>query len=350
MDNPNNFQEINSLFEACENEQVEIVKELLKQGADPNFQNEHGQTALHVCNEIETIQILLSYGANPNITDCNGDTPLHHASITVRVDKMRQLLNQGADPNALNNTKSTALHIVMCNYTKNDKHLVLDAIKLLIEFHAEIDIQNKSGETPLYLGLKAKPANEQKLEIIHELLKLGANPNVKTYYGTTSLREIVLTLQNIDLLSLMILYGARVDIAQPNGVTLLHQAATKLNTEMIRKLLENGANPNALTRLNFSPLCSVFTEFSEDEKPIVEAIDELVKHGADINFQDSDRWTALHYAISVNYRAVANVLLRLGSNQNIRDKYGNSAIEMALEIKCRPMYFAKNLFYNIQNL
>lgn len=148
----------------------------------------------------------------------------------------------------------------------------------------------------------------------------------------------------------MILYGARVDFAQPNGVTLLHQAATKLNTEMIRKLLENGANPNALTRCNFSPLCSVFTEFCEDEKTIVEAIEELVKHGANINFQDSDHWTALYNAVSLNYRAVANVLLRLGSNQNIRDRYGKSAIEMAIEIKCRPMHFAKNLFCNIQNL
>lgn len=46
MDNTNNFQQNKSLFEAFENEQVEIVKELLKQGADPNLQNEHGQTAL----------------------------------------------------------------------------------------------------------------------------------------------------------------------------------------------------------------------------------------------------------------------------------------------------------------
>ena len=175
----------NLLFKACEEGQVETVRELLKQGANPNIHGEEKfqHAPLHISKNSEITQLLISYGADVNITDNYGNTPLHLASIChyFNLEQMTQLLNKGANPNALNRSKYAALHFVLSFYhvtiSQTSKELVLEAIRLLMNFHAEIDIQNVLGESPLYNGITTVPANEQKPEIIHELLKLGANPN-----------------------------------------------------------------------------------------------------------------------------------------------------------------------------
>ena len=337
------------LFKACEEGQVETVGELLNQGVNPNIQNEeNGKAPLHISKNSEVTQLLMSYGADVNITDHNGNTPLHLASFgrTFNLEKMTQLLNQGANTNALNNCECTALHLVMFAFHFTIKHsskdLILEAIKLLVKFNAEIDIQNFRGESPLYLGVTTVPANEQKPEIIHELLKLGANPNLKNNSRKNPLRQVIVQLQNIDILSLMILYGAKIDYVQTNGVTLLHLAASNLNIEIMQKLLENGAQPNALDNKKRSPLHSVFQMVSKDEKSIVEAIEELVKNGGNINAQDENGKTPIHHAIELDHYTVTKALLKLGSDPRVRDETSKTALEMAL-INCHKMNFVKNL-------
>ena len=340
----------NLLFKACEEGQVETVRELLNQGVSPNIQNEeNGRAPLHISKNSEVTQLLMSYGADLNITDYHGNTPLHLTSFcsSHNLVRMIQLLNQGANPNALNNSKITTLHLLMCSYHWN-KCLVLEAINLLIKFHAEIDIQNELGESPLYFGVKSVPANKQTTEIIHELLKLGANPNLKTIYETTPFWEVIFRLEDINLMSLMISYGAKIDYAPSDGVTLLHLAASNLNIEIMRKLLENGADPNALDEKKQSPLHSVFQMENEDEKSeksIVGAIEELVKHGANINVQDEKGKTPLHSAIELNGHTITKALSNLGSDPNIRDKNGKTALEMALA-NGHKMNCTKSLFFS----
>ena len=149
----------NLLFKACEEGQVETVRELLKQGANPNIHGEEKfqRAPLHISKNSEITQPLISYRADVNITDRNGNTPLHSAVTCkmINLEKITQLLNQGANPNALNCANCTALHLVLFFYHRAinyaSKDLVLEAIKLLVKFNAEIDIQNIWGESPLYL-------------------------------------------------------------------------------------------------------------------------------------------------------------------------------------------------------
>ena len=337
------------LFKACEEGQVDTVRELLNQGVSPNIQNEEkGKVPLHISKNSEVTQLLMSYGANLNITDHNGNTPLHLASFgrKFNLEKMTQLLSQGANPNALNRGECTALHLVMFAYhftiNHSSKELVLEAIKLLVKFNAEIDVQNMWGHSPLHLGITTVPANKQKPEIIHELLKLGANPNLKTISGNNPFQQVIFKLQDIDIMSLMILYGARIDYVQTNGETLLHLAVSNLNIDIMRKLLENGAEPNALDNEKCSPLHSVFQMESKDEKSTVEAIEELVKYGASINVQNENGKTPLHCAIELDNYTVTKALLKLGSDPKVRDETSKTALEMAL-VNGHKMNFVKNL-------
>lgn len=91
----------------------EIVKYLLAHGADVNYANQKGETALLVSSygdgKADVMKALLDGGANPNHADREGATPLIVAAAFGRVDLMEPLVAKGAIIDATNIFGRTAL-------------------------------------------------------------------------------------------------------------------------------------------------------------------------------------------------------------------------------------------------
>ena len=71
-----------ALYYAAYDNRVEIIKVLLKSGADPNIKCESGNTALHIAfkrDHKEAIGILLYYKADPTAPNAESKTPLFYA-------------------------------------------------------------------------------------------------------------------------------------------------------------------------------------------------------------------------------------------------------------------------------
>ncbi|KAL3056540.1 hypothetical protein OYC64_019095 [Pagothenia borchgrevinki] len=84
---------------------VEAVKELLEQGADPNLKDNAGWTPLHeACNlgHLPVVEVLVSGGALLNTPGYKNDSPLHDAVRNRRPAIVKLLLQQGASQNVLN--------------------------------------------------------------------------------------------------------------------------------------------------------------------------------------------------------------------------------------------------------
>ncbi len=83
-------------------DRLEIVKEFLDSGAvDVNVQDISGWTALMSASEyghLEVVKELLRRGANVNAQSDFGFTPLILASENNFIDVVKELLKQGADP------------------------------------------------------------------------------------------------------------------------------------------------------------------------------------------------------------------------------------------------------------
>ena len=60
-------------------------------------------------NDLEEVQRLLQQGADPNAVDEDGDPLLMYAALFSSVDCMKLLIEKGSDPNAKNNFNETAL-------------------------------------------------------------------------------------------------------------------------------------------------------------------------------------------------------------------------------------------------
>jgi len=106
----------------------ELVRELIRAGADIHARNRFGDEPLHAAAvgnpsshrwnpaaQAATIVCLIEAGADPNTADKRGVTPLHKAVRTRCALAVRALLEHGADPLRKNKSGSTAMVLATHN-------------------------------------------------------------------------------------------------------------------------------------------------------------------------------------------------------------------------------------------
>lgn len=113
-----------------------------------------------------------------------GDTALHLAAAGYRTEMIRLLLKAGADPNAMkNHRQSGPLHYAADGCISSpewDAKKQVKAIQCLIEAGAKINAQDKNGASPLHRAVRTRCA-----EAVRFLLQAGSNPTLKNKPGST---------------------------------------------------------------------------------------------------------------------------------------------------------------------
>ncbi|TBU44049.1 hypothetical protein BD309DRAFT_863131 [Dichomitus squalens] len=98
-----------------------------------------------------TLRYLLEHGAPPDVPDIVGYTALHHVCMAhSRPDLARILLEHGADPNSQDKFGSVPL---MGAFQNNS----VEAVEVLMEFGAKLDIEDADGCTPDEFYIKCGP-------------------------------------------------------------------------------------------------------------------------------------------------------------------------------------------------
>ncbi|MDB4766140.1 ankyrin repeat domain-containing protein [bacterium] len=93
-------------------EHYDVVTFLVDRGANINAKNDEGIAPLHIAAWPKMVEMLVSHGADVNIRNKTGATPLMiHAREPDRYDVLRALLRAGADPTLSDDDGRTALEI-----------------------------------------------------------------------------------------------------------------------------------------------------------------------------------------------------------------------------------------------
>ena len=124
---------------------------------------------------------LLREGINPNAQDKQGDTPLHLTccSGSALAPEIAKALMKYANPNVVNHMQETPLHkAIYCG------HLALT--KVLLEFKANVDAQEKFGKTPLHLAIHGGHFKLAKL-----LCNNSSNLNLQDVDGKSPLHVLI---------------------------------------------------------------------------------------------------------------------------------------------------------------
>ena len=134
-----------SIIDASRNNDINRVRQLLQEGADPNIQDNYGLTALFIASKrnINIVELLLNNHADPNIQSIDGFTALMIASSDNRyINIVELLLHRGANINIQDNAGKTAL-IVASHFGH------IEIVELLLDSGANPDIRNRNGHTAL---------------------------------------------------------------------------------------------------------------------------------------------------------------------------------------------------------
>lgn len=115
---------------------------------------------------------------------------------------------------------------------------------------------------------------------------------------------------------------------QFHGKTALHLAAKFSKKEMVKLLLDLGADMEQLDRNHNTVLHWVSNSFQKGSAVMV---DLLVKRGADVNAKNREGAISLHYAAHYSASSVVKELIKHGANVHCKDISGRSVLHYAVE-------------------
>ena len=432
----------------------EVVRTLLKQSVDVNAPEVDGTTALHWSvrdNDLETTRLLLGAGARANQANRYGVTPLSLAALGGNAAVMDALIKAGADPAssvsngqtmimiASRNGNTDAMNVLLARHVDvNAREQVLGetaliwaaaenhaaAIALLAKNGADVNARSnplkfplakygdgksarftvlpRGGWTPvMYAARQGAAAAARALaeagadlnltdpdgssalvlaiinahyDLAATLVENGANPNIADTSGMAALYAAVDmntldetpgrpapkpagTLGASDLVRLLLERGAdpnarltaplieRVhnngDAALGAGATPLMRAAKKGDVALMRMLLDHGADVNAAMKNGGTTLMfvsgrgglgrfGVYDPKRATDAEFLEGAKLCVQHGANVNAVDEAGQTAMHSAAVQRSEAFIEFLADSGARLDVKDRQGRLPLDLAL--------------------
>lgn len=245
-----------------------------------------GMTAIHYAarqGHADVVELLVKAGAAVNPREANDITPLLMAISNNNMQAARYLLAHGGDVNAADwygrsplweavNVRNLYVH--NATFKNNiDRAPVLDMIKALLDAGADVNARTRetppfrnhlleitgslewvdfTGQTPFLTAALAGDVTVMKL-----LLARGADPKIGTFQGTSALMAaagvnwvVAQTYtegpaQLLEAVKLCHSLGMDVNQANSMGITALHGAANRGSDDIIRFLVDKGADLTA---------------------------------------------------------------------------------------------------------
>jgi ankyrin repeat protein len=368
-----------ALHWAAERDDLDMADQLIRAGARVTARTREGVTPLQLAatnGSAAMIDRLLKAGADANASlSAGGDTALMMAARTGKTDAIRVLVEAGGNVNA----KETWGGTTALMWAVSEGHA--DAARLLIGAGADVNARSNyvaaangrgfEGRTPVanrtdpkaeefasgWLTPLTLAAREGDVEMARILVNAGADVNAAAGDGKTALALAIFN-GNYEVASFLVDSKADVNKADAQRFTPLFWVVDRRNMEtapnfpwmvtadpmpLIRKLLDAGANPNALVnntpraRMREGSPRIVFATalmraaFAGD----LELVKLLLDRGADPKIISRDSETMLSAAAGLAFihgyhrgkspeerLQVVKLFVELGNDVNWHDDYG----------------------------
>uniref|UniRef100_A0A674NN56 Protein phosphatase 1 regulatory subunit n=1 Tax=Takifugu rubripes TaxID=31033 RepID=A0A674NN56_TAKRU len=239
---------------ACSSGDTEEVLRMLDHGADINYANVDGLTALHqacIDDNVDMVTFLVEHGASIDQPDNEGWLPLHAASSCGYLDIAAYLISQGANVGGVNSEGETPLDIAE-------------------EEAMEELLQNEINRQGVDIEAARKEEERVMLRDARQWLNSGQIQDIRhAKSGGTSL-HVAAAKGYVEVLKLLIQAGYDVNIKDYDGWTPLHAAAHWGKEEACRVLVENLCDMDLINKMGQ-------TAFDVADEDVLGYLEELQK-------------------------------------------------------------------------
>jgi ankyrin repeat protein len=380
---------VTALALAATNGNARLIDVLLKAGANPNESSPEGETVLMIASRTgssSAVKVLLEAGASVNAAESwRGETALMWAAAENHAEVVSLLIVHGAETDAPSRTLkfpnvryNLATHATLPAPQGGFTALMfaarqgaLEASRALADAGANLNLQDPDGTPALTVAIVNGHHDVARL-----LLERGADANVADSVGMTplyaavelhttemyperkALRPSFGPFSTLDLIKLLLVkkaapdkplsavtlrWGRRRgpgDAALAAGATPLMRAARFADVDVMRALLDAGADP-ALTQKDQTSVLMLAAGAGwrtgetilggldyGPESDAIDAVKLCLDRGADVNAIDEDGLTALHHAVPRG-AGVVQLLVDHGASIETKDKRGRTPLDVA---------------------
>lgn len=134
---------VSKLHRSIVDEDFDMANFLLTQGANPNLKDDEGRTPIFYVQDKDMLRLLIEHGAELNLCDVYGEMPL----TRLNSDLIPTLIEAGADLDFKNRKGLTALHLLSRHAATMSSRSV-EGIRLLIQKGADLNARDNCGMTP----------------------------------------------------------------------------------------------------------------------------------------------------------------------------------------------------------
>lgn len=306
------------LVEAANQGNIDVFNFLLKHAGDykAGIVNRafDGINALRLAVEKNNSELVALLVAIPNIElnelrEIDGTTSLMHAAANGYTQILGQLIQAGAALNITSSEENTALLYAV---KKNQPN----SVQVLVNAGADLNMRDKEGNTALIIA--SKNNDKKALEILIPIALI----NIRDNKGFTAFQYTVAN-GNVEAARKLLNRGAVLGINEydPDHNNPIITAVARNDLPMVIELITNGARFDVNDKQGNTPLMIAV------QKNYPEIVKKLINYGALPNNQDS----SLAIAATKNNLALVQMLIKAGANLNAQNRFGNTALMIALE-------------------
>ncbi len=275
------------------------VQLLIKKGAKIDAQNLLGESVLMQAvqgGHLDIVKLLIEKGANVNHSDSGGNSILSYSLRINREDIAKYLVLSGKEVSG--SSGDLAMMWGCVNKKKN-------FVELLLNKGANVDV-SYYGKSCLSASIPSGPNADTALPIL--LIEHGANLSNKIlsrFYFSIALSG------HIDLLDALLKREVDVNIPMDRGQHFLYLAVEKKNTEIVKKLVDYGADLDVQSSSGLTPLGRAVVVRHADSVRI------LLENGANYKIKINKVSTPFSSAIGSRDNEIINIFL----DQNIEPDF-----------------------------